>query len=159
MKEVTLEEVLEDELELLHKMQVRAFMPLYEKYHDDISPAVESLEYVKGRFSIPSRKYYFVMNYGIKVGAINIGTKNADDIMNIGPFFILPEFQNMGFGYAAIQEAFKLYPEALHWHLDTILQEPTNCHLYEKCGFVRTGSETVINDKMTIVDYELLRGN
>ncbi len=27
--------------------------------------------------------------------------------------------------------------------------------LYEKCGFVRVGDEKVINENMTIIDYEL----
>jgi len=38
--------------------------------------------------------------------------------------------------------------------LDTILQEPGNCHLYEKCGFVRVGEDHIINDNMTLIDYE-----
>ena len=60
-----------------------------------------------------------------------------------------------GIGYAAIQHAFALLPEVTTWKLDTILQEKGNCHLYEKCGFVRVGGEEIINDKMTIVFYEL----
>ncbi|MCR5836799.1 MAG: hypothetical protein K6G88_09865 [Lachnospiraceae bacterium] len=47
-----------------------------------------------------------------------------------------------------------MHPEATVWRLAMILQEPANCHLYEKCGFERTGEETVINEKMTIVGYE-----
>lgn len=40
------------------------------------------------------------------------------------------------------------------WKLDTILQEPGNCYLYEKMGYHQTGYQTVIKDDMTIVDYE-----
>ena len=68
--------------------------------------------------------------------------------------FILPEYQNQGIGYVAIQKVFYLYPDAKVWKLDTILQEPGNCHLYEKCGFVRVGEAHIINDKMTLIDYE-----
>lgn len=39
------------------------------------------------------------------------------------------------------------------WRLDTIKQETGNCHLYEKCGFVRVGEEIVVNEKMTLVHY------
>ena len=42
----------------------------------------------------------------------------------------------------------------IEWRLDTIKQETGNCHLYEKCGFVRTGEDIVVNEKMTLVDYE-----
>ena len=156
MKKVKLEEVREGEIELLYKMQVASFMPLYEKYHDEGSPAIESIDRVKGRFARPNRKYYFIVKDGARVGAINIGHNDPDEksISYISPLFILPEFQNMGIGYAAIQKAFDMHPEVKTWKLDTILQEKGNCHLYEKCGFKRVGEEHVINDAMTLVDYE-----
>ena len=48
-----------------------------------------------------------------------------------------------------------MYPEVTTWKLETILQEERNCHLYEKCGFKRFGEEHVVNDKMTLIMYEL----
>lgn len=37
-----------EDAKLLHKLQVEAFLPLYEKYHDDdMSPAKESLERIR----------------------------------------------------------------------------------------------------------------
>ena len=44
LNRVRLEEVREEELPMLHEMQVESFMPLYEKYHDEGSPAIEPLE-------------------------------------------------------------------------------------------------------------------
>ena len=73
---------------------------------------------------------------------------------NIGPLFILPKYQSQGIGYVAMQQAFALYNEAELWRLETVLQETGACHLYEKCGFVRTGEETIVNDKMTLIMYE-----
>lgn len=157
MNRVFLEEVRDDELELLHQMQVESFMPLYEKYHDDLSPAIESLERVRQRAAVPSRKYYFIVKDGARAGVINIGNNNPNEkeVSFISPIFILPKYQNGGLGYVAIQKAIEMNPEVKIWKLDTILQEKGNCHLYEKCGFVRVGEEKVINDKMTLVDYEL----
>ena len=44
---IELKLVTEDETECLHRLQVEAFMPLYEKYQDDdTSPAKESLKRV-----------------------------------------------------------------------------------------------------------------
>lgn len=44
---IKLKLVTEDEAECLHRLQVEAFMPLYEKYQDDdTSPAKESLKRV-----------------------------------------------------------------------------------------------------------------
>ena len=157
MNRVKLEEVRTDEIQQLYDMQVESFMPLYEKYHDDMSPAIESIERVKVRAAQEDRKYYFIVKDGARVGAINVGGKLSDpeeDCLYISPLFILPKYQNQGIGYVAIQKVFYLYPDAKVWKLDTILQEEGNCHLYEKCGFVRVGEEHIINDKMTLVDYE-----
>ncbi|MCR4584944.1 MAG: GNAT family N-acetyltransferase [Lachnospiraceae bacterium] len=156
MRRIKLVEVREDEIEELYEMQVKSFMPLYEKYHDEGSPAIEGIERVRRRFAVENRKYYFIMKDGARVGVINIGHNDPNEkkISFISPLFVLPEFQNRGIGYTAIQKAFELLPEVSCWKLDTILQEPANCHLYEKCGFVRTGQEEVVNDKMTLVFYE-----
>ena len=159
MKEVNLREVTEDEIPELYRMQVESFMPLYEKYHDEGSPAIEPIERIRRRFEVENRKYYFIMMDGTKAGVINIGHNdpNEKEVAFISPIFILPEFQNRGIGYTAIQKAFEILPRVKTWKLDTILQEPANCHLYEKCGFVRVGEEKPVNDKMTLVDYELHR--
>lgn len=153
---VHLEEVKESELQLLHAMQVESFKPLYEKYRDDCSPALESLERVRQRFLQMGRTYHFIVKDGARVGAINIGhgTRNGKEVHTISPIFILPKYQNGGIGYVAIQKAFAMHPDAKCWCLDTILQEPGNCHLYEKCGFVRTGEEEAVNEKMTLIAYE-----
>ena len=157
MNRVKLEEVQSDEIEQLYDMQVQSFMPLYRKYHDEGSPAIEPIEKVRGRAAQDNRKYYFIVKDGARVGAINIGCKPSDpeeSCFYISPIFVLPKYQNQGIGYVAIQKAFTLYPDAKVWKLDTILQEPGNCHLYEKCGFVRVGEDHIINDKMTLIDYE-----
>lgn len=157
LKRIMLREVTEEEIPELYAMQIKSFMPLYEKYHDEGSPAIEPIERVKRRFAVENRKYFFIMKDGARVGAINIGHNDPNEkkVSFISPLFILPEFQNRGIGYAAIQKAFEQLPEVTTWKLETIIQEPANCHLYEKCGFVRVGEDKVINDKMTLIDYEL----
>ena len=155
MNRVKLEEVREDEIGQLYDMQIESFTPLYEKYHDEMSPACESMEKVKARALSDGRKYYFIVKDGARVGAVNVGCKASDekDCFYISPIFILPKYRNQGIGYAAIQKAFALYPDIKVWKLETILQEPGNCHLYEKCGFVRVGEEHVVNENMTLINY------
>ena len=154
---IKLEEVREDELQILHEMQVKSFMPLYKKYHDEGSPAIESIERIRARAARPNRKYYFIIMDGTRVGAINLGHNDPDEkkVSFISPIFICPEFWDRGIGYAAIQKAFEMYSEVKIWKLETILQEGRNCHLYEKCGFVRVGDEKPVNENMTLIDYEL----
>ena len=158
MDRIKLEEVREDEIPQLYDMQIQSFMPLYEKYHDEGSPAMETMERVRSRFMQENRKYYFIVKDGARVGAVNIGKKASDpeeSCLYISPVFILPKYQNQGIGYVAIQKAFAMHPDVNVWKLDTILQEAGNCHLYEKCGFVRVGEEHVINENMTLVEYEI----
>ncbi len=156
--DIELVEVREEDIPELHRMQVESFMPLYEKYHDAGSPAIEPVERIKRRFDVINRKYYFIVNVkdGAKVGAINIGHNDPNEkkVAYISPLFVLPQFQNRGIGYAAIMKAFEILPAVKCWKLETILQEKGNCHLYEKCGFVRVGEEKPVNEAMTLIDYE-----
>ena len=157
MNRIKLEEVREGDIEQLCDMQKESFMPLYEKYHDDMSPATETIERVKARAFSGERKYFFIVKDGARVGAINAGPKKSDPeeaCFYISPMFVLPKYQNKGIGYTALRKLFAMFPGVRVWKLDTILQEPGNCHLYEKCGFVRVGEERAVNDKMTLVDYE-----
>ena len=48
--------------ECLHKLQIEAFMPLYEKYHDDAtSPAKESLETITKKIVDDNSDFYCLM--------------------------------------------------------------------------------------------------
>ena len=71
----------------------------------------------------------------------------------ISPIFVLKEHRGKGLAQAAIAAVEKIHGSN-NWKLDTILQEKGNCHLYEKMGYHRTGKMEMINDRMTIVDYE-----
>ena len=133
----------------LHAMQVESFRALLDKYQDfDTSPANENVEKIEFRLSQDFTYYYFICLGPDKVGAIRIVDRKENGVnKRISPIFILPEYRGQGLAQKAIhgQE---------EWELDTILQEPKNCYLYEKMGYRRTGGEKVINDKLTLVFYE-----
>lgn len=159
-KEITLVLATEKDANLIHEMKYEAFLPLYNKYHDDkTSPVMEKIEKVIWQIQSEGSAYYLIRLNGENAGAIRIlQRKDANGFIEgayrISPLFILPKFQNQGIGYAAIQKVFEQYPQAKTWSLDTIKQEEGNCHLYEKCGFVRKSGEKPINEGMTLVDYE-----
>lgn len=135
-------------------------MPLYEKYHDDeTSPAKESLDTVRWKITDRAKSDFYIVEFeGEPVGGIRVRSHNGgnttEGVRWISPIFVIPSFQGKGIAQKVMQKVFELYPDALTWRLDTMKQEPGNCHLYEKCGFVRYGDEDVVNEKMTLVDYE-----
>ena len=137
--------------EAMHGMQVQAFLPLLRKYHDTaISPACETVGRVREKIALS--RYYFIMDGGVAVGGIRVVTHPGRPKV-ISPLFILTEYQNRGYAQRAVREAERLHGDT-HWRLDTILEEPGNCHLYEKLGYHRTGAPQPVRPNMTIIDYE-----
>ncbi|MBO6115557.1 MAG: GNAT family N-acetyltransferase [Ruminococcus sp.] len=143
-----------DDAEELWEMQVEAFSELLERYQDyDTNPANETIDRVRIRLAQPSTYYYFIMSGGVKVGAIRVIDIHDGSRKRISPIFIMKEHRGHGLAQEAISAVEKIHGST-HWQLDTILQEAGNCHLYEKMGYRRTGKTEVINERMTIVDYE-----
>ena len=135
-------------------LQQLAFAALLEKYQDgDYNPARESLERIRQKLQQPETYYYFIEVDGETVGGIRVVVPGEHFPKRISPLFILPEFRGRGYAQRAILLAEQRHG-ADHWSLDTILQEPGNCYLYEKMGYRKTGQTKVINDKMTLVFYE-----
>lgn len=135
-------------------LQQLAFAELLEKYRDeDYSPARESLERIRQKLQQPETYYYFIKVDGETVGGIRVVVPGEHFHKRISPLYILPEFRGRGYAQQAIALA-EQFHGADHWGLDTVLQEPGPCHLYEKMGYRKTGQTKVINDKMTLVSYE-----
>lgn len=140
--------------ELIHKLKYQAFLPLYERYHDDeTSPAKENIDKVIVQLKQDDTDYYVIGLDGNEVGGIRIRHKEKG-IYVISPIFIIPEYQNKGIASKIIEKVFDIYPEAVTWRLTTILQERGNCNLYEKLGFIVTGNKKSVNDNMTLITYE-----
>ena len=143
--------------EIIHQMQLTAFKPLLEKYQDyDTNPGNEQLERTIERIKDPASDYYIIKADQVPVGAIRI-VKKAKQCYRISPIFILPEHQGKGIAQRVLSMIEELYSDFQAWELDTMLQEPKNCHLYEKQGYQRTGFYEQINERLTIVSYEKRR--
>lgn len=141
-----------DDADEIHAMQLKAFKALLEKYQDlDTNPGNEPIEGVQKRLEQDYTYYYFICVEGKKVGAVRIVDK-AGKRKRISPIFILPEYWGRGIAQEAIRLCEELHGSG-NWELETILQEPKNCHLYEKMGYQRTGRTETINDKLTLVYY------
>lgn len=152
--DIQLKEAKLEDAELIHALKYKAFLPLYMRYQDhETSPANEKIDKVKWQLNDPKTTYWLIYYKEQPVGAIRVQEKQSD-IYRIAPIFIIPEYKNKGIASIVLERILKYYETALVWHLDTILEEKMNCHLYEKFGFTQTGKREVINDRMTIVYYE-----
>lgn len=143
-----------NEAAIIHEMQIKAFMPLLNKYQDyETSPANEPVERIIDRLNQSFTDYYIIKSSNISIGAIRI-VRKENKIYRVSPIFILPEHQGKGIAHKVFSIIEDIYNDARIWELDTILQEQGNCYLYEKIGYQKTGELIQINDKMTIVFYE-----
>lgn len=138
----------------IHKMQVKAFMPLLEKYGDTATnPAAEPIERVAERMKQEQTDYWLIRLNNLNIGAIRIVRLDENEC-RISPVFILPEYQDCGYAQAALTLAERMYQSVRLWRLDTIKQEEKLRHLYEKLGYTATGKEDDIQEGMTIIYYE-----
>lgn len=145
----------EKDIDTVFEIQRAAYKPLYEKYHDDnLSPYMESKETVLRKYLRAGTKGYIFIKDGVPVGAVRINLYPESKRGKVSALGVLPGYQGRGIAQQALLEIERIHSDVEKWFLDTILQEPGNCHLYEKIGYKRTGKTEVINDKLTLVYYE-----
>lgn len=136
----------------LFAMQKIVFQPVYEKYQDhDTSPVFQSFERFIER--LKTGDYYKIYEDDLLVGSVHVYPKSPG-IMRLHMINILQQFQGKGIAQEVMNRLESIYPEAESWELDTIKQEQRNCYLYEKIGYIQTGDEWKVNEKMTLVHYK-----
>lgn len=143
------------DIDIVFAIQQAAFKPLYEKYLDDeTSPYKESKETVLRKYTRPGTVGYLFLLDGTAVGTVRIGIDEENASGRVSALCVLPQYQGRGIAQSALAQIERLNPEIGRWTLDTIAQEPGNCHLYEKLGYRRTGKTEAVSGSMTIVFYE-----
>ena len=151
---VNLEKAMESDANAIFDIQVQAFKPLLEKYKDvDTNPANESIERVLKRIHNPTGDFYKIHVDNVIVGAIYVLWKEQTQFW-ISPMFILSSFQGQGIAQKAITLVEEMFPQATSWELATIMEEERNCYLYEKLGYIKTGSIKKLNDNTTLGFYK-----
>ena len=147
--------VRECDADTVFEIQRAAFRPLYEKYHDDAtSPYLEDKETVLRKYTRADSAGYLFFADGKAVGAVRINLDAEKKAARVSALCVLPEYRNIGVAQTALRKIEALHPEVETWSLDTILEEPGNCYLYEKLGYRKTGKTERIHENMTLVCYE-----
>lgn len=143
----------EQDAQEIYNIQVKAFLPLLEKYQDyETNPANEEIESVIYRINSHNGGFYKILVDNTLAGAIRVYWKE-DLHFWISPMFILPALQGKGIAQKAINLVEKMFPQAVTWELATILEEERNCYLYEKMGYQKTGVSRKINERTTLIYY------
>ncbi len=144
-------------IDAVFEIQQKSYKPLFDKYNDpETNPYMESRETVLAKYTRPGTDGYVFIVDNRPVGSVRVIVRG--DTCKISALAVLPEYRNRGIAQSALREIEEKYPGVKKWVLDTLAEEPGNCHLYEKLGYVRTGGYKVINDRLTIVDYEKVVG-
>lgn len=152
--ELKLEKATENNAQEIFDIQVKAFMPLLNKYEDfETNPANETIERVISRINQYNGGFYKILADNTLVGAIGVFWKE-DVQFWISPMFILPNHQGKGIAQKGIHLIEGMFPQATTWELGTILEEERNCYLYEKMGYSKTGVSKKLNDNATLIYYK-----
>lgn len=150
---ISLRKATYDDCPLIHKLQVRCFVDLLQKYNDfESNPAAEGLDMIQQRFQQSFTDYYLIEVEDQAVGMLRVCNFGLN--CSLAPICVLPEYRGRGYATQAIHAVETLYPEAILWKLDTIMQEDHLCCLYEKNGYRKTGKTESVKDGMDLVYYE-----
>ena len=145
----------EKDIDIVYAIQRAAYKPLYDKYQDhSTNPYMESKETIFLKYTRQGTKGYIFVKDGVPVGAVRIHLYPESKSGKVSALGVLPEYQGQGIAQEALLKIEAIHSDVERWFLDTILQEPGNCHLYEKIGYKRTGKTEVVNEKLTLVFYE-----
>ena len=148
----------ESDIDAVYAIQRAAYGPLYEKYRDDGSnPYTESRETVLQKYTREDTAGYLFLAGGEATGAVRVRLDAETQTARVSALCVLPRFQGRGVAQKALLEIERLHPDIETWRLDTILEEPGNCHLYEKLGYKQTGRTEPLRENMTLVYYEKKR--
>lgn len=145
----------------LAQIQKDAFLPLYEKYHDEGNPYLRDEEDVLKRLNKYNR--YFTILYGdVIVGGIFyrcIGKRNPSAVLQDGEYYlgrvyIHPQYQNKGIAREAILLCEKEFPDAKAFYVDFPEDMEKNKRCYEHAGYYDTGERIRIEGAPTLAVHK-----
>ena len=120
----------------LLNIQRSAFAKYSLKYGKfDADPCNMSLHRMEFNIRYRLGDYQKIMLGDQLIGGIFGFQLEEENVWKIAQFYILPEFEHLGFGSDAFSSYFNLHPEVKIWYADTIKQEEANLAFYKKFGF------------------------
>jgi ribosomal protein S18 acetylase RimI-like enzyme len=159
---ITVRATEESEALELSKIQKEAFLPLYEKYHDEGNPCLRGVEDVANRLNSDYFRYFTIFLDEEVVGGIFYrcqGSTPFEDDLGDGKYYlqriyIKPEKQGNGIAQTAILICEKELPDAKCFLVDFPEDLTKNRMCYEKAGFKDTGKRSSIHPNLVLACYE-----
>lgn len=128
---------LEDAKKLL-EVQKQAFKKYVDKYGEfDSNPYHMTLHRMEFNIKYKYGKYYKIIDEISNeiIGGIFGFEVDNKEIMQIGQFYLLDDYQAKGYGKQAFSFFLNSNPQVEKFYLDTILQEEYNVEFYKHFGF------------------------
>ncbi|MGT2895300.1 GNAT family N-acetyltransferase [Streptococcus entericus] len=148
---IHLKQAVFSDLDCIEAIQRSSFEGLYTKYRDKDNPYLESREAIEEKFSRPTSHYYLMEANDKIVGFLRVQMNMEETEGWLGIVAVLPEEQQKGYAYQAINLLDATFPKVNKWDLRTILQEKHLVSLYEKCGYRQTQHIENLQDGMDLV--------
>ncbi len=159
---ITIRATKENEALMLSNIQKEAFLPLYEKYHDDDNPCLRGVEDVANRLNSDYFRYFTIFLEEEIVGGILYKCKGRTpfvDGLEDGQYYlqrvyIKPEKQCKKIAQRAILLCEKELPDAKCFLVDFPEDLMKNKRCYEKVGFMDTGKRLKVQQNLVLACYE-----
>ena len=145
------------EAESLCAIQKAAFLPLYERYHDEGNPFLRGPEDILKRLGREIFRYYTVREDGEIVGGILYKCAGSTPFVDplrpgdiyLGRVYITPERQGRKIAQTAIRMTMAEFPDARRFFVDFPADLEKNRRCYEACGFCDTGRRMDVEKRKT----------
>ncbi len=135
-KPCLLQKVNFDEAAKMLEVQKQAFEKYAIKYGEfDSNPYDMDLHRMEFNVNYRFGRYEKIMVDNEIIGGIFAFELDDPTIKKIAQFYILPEFQTLGYGKEVFEEFITKDKDVKKWYVDTILQEDYNVKFYQSLGF------------------------
>jgi len=149
------------EAALLSQIQKAAFLPLYEKYHDEGSPYLRGPEDILQRLN-KSYRHFTILYGGKTVGGIFYrlyGKRSPVDRIAEGEYYLCrvyvdPDYQGKGIACSAILLCENEFPDAKVYYVDFPTDMEKNRRCYEKAGYLDSGERLEVEEGLTLAFYK-----
>lgn len=135
---IKIEKVELSDAKTMLEIQRQAFQKYAKKYGDfDSNPYHMSLHRMEFNIQYRYGQYYKVINEetGQIIGGIFGFELDQKEIMKIAQFYLLDEYQSLGYGKIVLNYFIEKNPQVEKWFIDTILQEEYNVEFYRHFDF------------------------